>query len=207
MPIYIFLLPSIPTSLTSPFLVRLRRVDFLGFVLWSAALCCFVTATAFGGGFFAWQSGSTISLYVVAGVLWICFCAQQKFNILTTEDDRFFPVRLLRSLDMWILFAQMAAGASVFFLTICKCSVLRADVSSKTHLTYSNRFHSVVLPVHQRLFGTSGRRSDCAVPVYHSRDPHNEQRGDGKDRSVHALVRRRQRHRRSGSRAYVHYWD
>ena len=144
LPVYLFVLPSIPSRFGLPVLTRLRRIDFLGFVLEAAALCCFITPTAFGGSYLPWQSGTTIGLYVASGVLFILFCAQQKWAILTTEDDRLFPVKFMRSWEMCNFFVVMACVASCFFLTICIYHLIRRRCSvSKTNLClrfYSNLF-------------------------------------------------------------------
>ena len=141
---YLFVLPSIPSRFEVPVLTRLRRIDLLGFVLEAGALCCFITPTAFGGSYFSWQSGTTIGLYVASGVLLILFCAQQKWTILTTEDDRLFPVKLMKSWEMCIFFIEMACAASVFFLTICTYRLIHCQyLVSKANFYirfYSNIF-------------------------------------------------------------------
>lgn len=75
-------------------------------------------AVSFGGGVYAWNSGQIIGLCICAGVLWIAFILQQAFCISTTRDRRLFPVQFIKSWEMNILFAQMAAGQVIVFVPI-----------------------------------------------------------------------------------------
>ncbi len=75
-------------------------------------------AVSFGGGVYAWNSGQIIGLCICAGVLWIAFILQQAFCISTTRDRRLFPVQFIKSWEMNILFAQMAAGQVIVFVSI-----------------------------------------------------------------------------------------
>ena len=117
-PAYIFLLPSVPTMPEIPFKTRLRKLDFVGAILFAGALCCGIMAVSFGGSLFAWQDRSNIGLFVASGVLWILFGLQQAFGILCDKEYRLFPVHLLKSWQMCILFAQQASSISVLFLSI-----------------------------------------------------------------------------------------
>ena len=75
-------------------------------------------AISFGGALLAWNSGSIVGLFCCSGILWILFGIQQVRAILTTKHQRLFPVHLLRSYEMWILFAQTSASIAAMFITI-----------------------------------------------------------------------------------------
>lgn len=75
-------------------------------------------AIAFGGSVYAWGSAQIIVLFVLAGVLWTLFGLQQAFAILTTKENRLVPFSVLRSWQMQILFAQVAAAVSVVYVTM-----------------------------------------------------------------------------------------
>lgn len=73
---------------------------------------------SFGGGVFAWSSGQIIGLFACSGVLWILFIAQQALALFTTKEHRLFPVEYLRSLEMVILFAQIASCGVVVYIPL-----------------------------------------------------------------------------------------
>ena len=101
-----------------PLLMRLRRLDIVGGVLWAASLSTIIMAISFGGTLYDWSSGNIIALFVTSGVLWILFGLQQTFAVFCQKDYRFFPVHLLRQRDMWVLFGQMSTSISILFLTL-----------------------------------------------------------------------------------------
>ena len=101
-----------------PFKTRLRKLDVVGTALFAGALCCGIMAISFGGSVFAWQDGSTTGLFIASGFLWILFCLQQGYGVLCDKEYRLFPVHLLKSWEMCILYAQQASSISVIFLSI-----------------------------------------------------------------------------------------
>lgn len=115
-PVYIFLLPSHNPRPGVAILSRIRELDWAGAILNAGAYTSLVMAVAFGGSVYAWNSARIIALFVCAGVLWILFGLQQAFSILTTEERRLVPVRLLRSWEMQILFAQIAAAVTAVYV-------------------------------------------------------------------------------------------
>jgi hypothetical protein len=97
---------------------RFKRLDLLGAVLSAGAITSFVMAISFGGGVYSWNSGEIIGLLVTTGVLWIAFIVQQRFSVLVAPENRLFPMELLRSWEMDILFAQMASAQVVVTVPI-----------------------------------------------------------------------------------------
>lgn len=122
-PIYAFLLPSIDHRRGCGLVSRLKSLDLVGTVLSAGAITTLVMVISFGGSVYAWDSGQTISLFVITGILWISFVLQQRFSFLTTSENRLFPASLLKSWEMDILFAQMASAqvivtVPVYFLPL-----------------------------------------------------------------------------------------
>ncbi|TVY40902.1 Efflux pump, partial [Lachnellula occidentalis] len=123
-PVYIFVLPS--QSKGGPgvsVMSRIRTIDWVGIVLFVGAACSIIMGTSFGGALHAWKSGQIIGLFVCSGILWILFWTQQALCLFTTPEFRFFPIKYLKSLEMIILFVQIAAGSActlvpVFFIPL-----------------------------------------------------------------------------------------
>ncbi|PWY69608.1 efflux pump antibiotic resistance protein [Aspergillus sclerotioniger CBS 115572] len=122
-PVYLFLLPQADPRPDVSFTTRIRALDGLGTILSAGAITSPLMAIAFGGSIYAWDSGQTIGLFVCAGVLSILFILQQAFSIGTTPEHRLFPVALIQSWEMDILFAQMGSSQvlvvpTIYFLPI-----------------------------------------------------------------------------------------
>ncbi|TGO19733.1 hypothetical protein BPAE_0335g00040 [Botrytis paeoniae] len=122
-PAYIFVLPSSKSKSAASVLTRVRNIDFLGILLFIGAACSIIMAISFGGALYTWKSGSIIGLFVCSGVLWVLFLTQQSLCFMTTPDFRFFPLQFVKSLEMSILFVQIAAGSAatlvpVFFIPL-----------------------------------------------------------------------------------------
>ena len=101
-----------------PYKTRFSQLDYLGTLLMIGACVAGVMAINFGGIIYPWNSGQTIACFVVSGVLFIVFGLQQAFCILTTEDTRIFPCQFLKHKTLIILFIQMSASVTVFFVPI-----------------------------------------------------------------------------------------
>ena len=72
----------------------------------------------FGGVLYDWNSGSTIALFVVSGILFIVFALQQIFTIYTTEDDRVFPVHLVLRKEPVLLFVAGSSGGAAIYIPL-----------------------------------------------------------------------------------------
>lgn len=99
-------------------LYRLLKIDWLGAVLNAGAIASLTMGISFGGGYFAWSSGKTIGLLVCSALLWTLFVGQQTLPLFTTRKSQLFPVEYLRSLEMVILFIQVAAGVAVVYIPL-----------------------------------------------------------------------------------------
>ncbi|KAL9609777.1 MAG: hypothetical protein Q9167_005473 [Letrouitia subvulpina] len=107
-PIYLILLPSYNPLPTESLPAKLKNMDYLGMVLQGGAFVSVIMAINFGGTTYAWESGQTIALFVVSGILSIAFGLQQTFNFCTAQN-RVFPVHLLKMKEPVLLFIAMAA--------------------------------------------------------------------------------------------------
>ena len=117
-PAYIFLLPSKDPRPTASWKKRLQPIDWLGTVLMAGFFASLLMAISFGGIVYAWSSSRIIGLFVVAGILFILFSAQQFWTLGTTRDTRLFPLHFLSSRTMVILFVSVGAAATATFVII-----------------------------------------------------------------------------------------
>jgi len=117
-PAYLFLIPSFDPAGTMGKKDRLRKLDWLGALLSAGGFMTLTMGVSFGGALFAWSSAREIVLFVLAGILWILFFAQQSWAILTTRENRVFPVHLLVQREPALLFVSMAAGSAAVFVGI-----------------------------------------------------------------------------------------
>lgn len=112
-PGYLFLFPSKVILPGKTLKERFSRLDPLGNLLWVGSTTSGLMAISFGGALYDWNSGRIIGLFVCSGVLLIIFALQQWRTIGTSVDTRIFPVILLASKEMCILFVQVAASSAV----------------------------------------------------------------------------------------------
>ena len=117
-PIYLYHLPKADPQAGTEMGQKLRQLDFPGIVLNIGAFTSLVMALTFGGTEFSWSDGREIALWVVSGVLILCFAIQQIFTIGTTPETRLFPVDFLQKRIMWILYMLMSAAATCVFVGV-----------------------------------------------------------------------------------------
>ena len=117
-PIYLFILPSFDPCPGVSVAGRLSKFDFLGSLLSIGAIVCLIMGINFGGVLYEWNSGSIIALFVLSGVLFIIFALQQIFTVFTTEDNRIFPVHLVRQKEPVLLFIAGASGGAGIYIPL-----------------------------------------------------------------------------------------
>ena len=144
-PIYIFILPTHRPCTSLSVSARIKRIDFLGAVLFVGAFTAGIMAISFGGALYAWKSSQIIGLFCGSAVLWMLFGVQQGKAFLTTEEQRLFPVHLLKSIDMWILFAQTAASIASMFLVICFIPIFFEFVHTDSALQAGTRLLPLII--------------------------------------------------------------
>ncbi|RYP45721.1 hypothetical protein DL768_007962 [Monosporascus sp. mg162] len=114
-PVMLFILPSLNFAPTLSPSQKLRRLDWLGLVFFSAWCICFIMGLQFGGTVYAWNSPSEIILWVFVGVLAVGFAVTHKLHPWVNPDDRLYPAHMLKNWKLGILqFATFAAPSAVY---------------------------------------------------------------------------------------------
>lgn len=98
-PVYVFMIPSFDPRPGVSYKTRFQQLDYLGTTLMVGASIAGVMAINFGGRIYPWDSGQTIALFVVSGVLFVIFAWQQWNCVLTTLKNRTFPCQFLKRLS------------------------------------------------------------------------------------------------------------
>ncbi|KAI1918584.1 hypothetical protein LOZ65_004818 [Ophidiomyces ophidiicola] len=117
-PIYIILLPDFKPQKGVPTVKRLANLDYLGAFLSIGMLVCLIMAMNLGGVLWAWDSGKSIALFVLAAVCLALFIAQQYFHIATNFQNRMFPMHFWKSRSLTILFFTMMLATFGSFIGI-----------------------------------------------------------------------------------------
>ena len=118
LPTYLFVIPSSKPISNISKLGRAASFDWLGAILSIAGFTVLIVAIQFGGLIHAWNSGSTIALFVVGGVVWIAFAVQQSFSILTSPENRMFPVHLMANREAVLLFLIGTCVATISYVDV-----------------------------------------------------------------------------------------
>ncbi|PVI01514.1 putative efflux pump antibiotic resistance protein [Periconia macrospinosa] len=116
MPACIWLVPPVPQSTLYKRIQRIKRLDYLGTVLFLGGVVATVMVLGFGGAEYDWKSGQMIGLYVAVVAIWAAFSIQQGFNLFTV--DRIFPAQFVTSWEMITLFSWNAIAISNIVVTI-----------------------------------------------------------------------------------------
>lgn len=117
-PVYLFLIPSFKPRAGTKITTLLREFDVVGAILSIGAIVTLIMAINFGGALYPWNSGPTIALFVVSGVLFIVFGIQQGWEVFTSLTDRIFPCQFLRNINAIFLFICAAAVNTAGFIPI-----------------------------------------------------------------------------------------
>jgi MFS family permease len=119
-PIYLFGLPSIHPvdGAVTPVSERVKRIDFLGLFLGASTWVSFTLAFTMAGGQWAWGDGRTIATIVVFVAVLIIYGVQQTFSILTTPENRSFPIHLLRSRSQVLLYIATSSNITSLFVIV-----------------------------------------------------------------------------------------
>lgn len=116
LPICIWLVPSIAHPTSATLFERIKRIDYLGAVLFLGGVASIVMVLGFGGADYEWDSKQMIGLYVATVLVWSAFIIQQGLCLLTV--DRIFPAQLVRDWTMINLFSWTAIAISNVVVTI-----------------------------------------------------------------------------------------
>lgn len=71
-------------------------VDWIGIVIFMGGSVSFSMAMTFSGLMYPWNSGSTIALWVVTGVLLLATAAVAIWHPLVTKENRLVPVHFFK---------------------------------------------------------------------------------------------------------------
>ncbi len=91
----------------------LQKIDFLGGVLLLASTVLLVCALEEAGIEYKWSSALVITFFVVAALLWICFCCWERYiTDHTKKQEPVFPWRFVRSrifvgMLLWVIGCQL----------------------------------------------------------------------------------------------------
>lgn len=153
-----------------PLMIKLRKVDFVGTVLFLGAICCLVLALQWGGQTMPWSSSKIIGLLVSFGVIIAVFGIAQYHR----GDDALTPLPVLRQrsilvgsvflffigmfnyvvrlgaalLDPSLLTLDLSILTTYHFISRRPRMSLRYPVVSESSLLYLLRLFSLVLLVH-----------------------------------------------------------
>lgn len=111
-----WLIPVLRPEAQGSTLERIRRVDYLGAVLFLSGIVLVVMLLSFGGSLYTWSDGRMITVYVTTGVVWLAFVLQQSLSLFT--HDRIFPVHLATNLETSLMFAWTANAISALVVPI-----------------------------------------------------------------------------------------
>jgi len=117
-PVYFIIFPSRNPRTDISIVQKLAEIDFVGAILNGAVFVLFMIVVTFGGSTYAWNSGASISLWVVWGSCLIAYVLQQYFSIFTTPERRIFPVHFLKSRSLVLLYISTAAAAAANSVTL-----------------------------------------------------------------------------------------
>ncbi|KFZ21493.1 hypothetical protein V502_02926 [Pseudogymnoascus sp. VKM F-4520 (FW-2644)] len=96
---------------------KLKRMDWLGTVIFATVTVVWSVLFSGGGSTWSWLDARTWVLLAILVLGLICFVVQQYFNILTSETWKIFPTEFLRSRALVALFIATAASASALYVT------------------------------------------------------------------------------------------
>jgi MFS family permease len=117
-PIYLWGIPSWKPRKGERTVNLIREFDIIGSILVVGAIITGIMAIQFGGTLYAWNSGTTIALFVLSGVLFIIFGLQQTYTVLTNTTNRMFPIQFMRNFNAVLLFMVAAAINTSGFIPI-----------------------------------------------------------------------------------------
>lgn len=99
------------------FKTKIMEMDWLGTLLNTGVYTSWAIVLTFGGSECAWGDGRTIATFVVFGVTFVAFFAQQYFAFMTTYERRIFPGEFLKSRTLMLLFVcTNTAGAAILIV-------------------------------------------------------------------------------------------
>ncbi|KAE8137951.1 major facilitator superfamily domain-containing protein [Aspergillus pseudotamarii] len=118
LPLYFFVIPSNSVTPGLSLQQKLNTFDWVGAILSVAAFTTLVMGINFGGTLYNWDAAQIIALFILSGILWITFVAQQSFAIVTAFERRIFPIHLLKQKEPALLFIACASAGIVTYSSV-----------------------------------------------------------------------------------------
>lgn len=115
-PAAIWIVPTLFPDTSRGLADRIKRIDYVGAVLFIGGVASIVMVLGFGGALYDWDSGQMIGFYVATVVIWASFSLQQRFNVFTF--DRIFPVQFFGDWVMIGLFVWTSIAIADIVVTI-----------------------------------------------------------------------------------------
>lgn len=110
--------PSHSLASTESVWKRVTKLDPIGVFFNLAVPILFAIATTFSGPIWSWGSAPSTVLWVVFGVAFIAWVLQQTFCILTTPEERAFPMHMLPRLDLIPLWIASGCAGAAYAVTL-----------------------------------------------------------------------------------------
>ncbi|KAK8034599.1 azole resistance protein 1 [Apiospora rasikravindrae] len=117
-PSYLFLLPRVDLQPGKSFSQKLGMIDWLGNLVFVAGSTCLIMAIAFSGSEYAWDSGSSIALWVMSGVLLIVMVMITIRPPFVTKENRLVPAHFFRNPVLLNLGVQMFLVSGVMLAAV-----------------------------------------------------------------------------------------
>jgi MFS family permease len=115
-PACMFLIPATKSPTQETVLERVRRIDYLGALLFLGGVTSVVMILGFGGVLYNYRSGQMIGLYVATLAIWTFFFIQQRLRLFAFEG--IFPSRFLGDWEMVVLFTWTSIAIANVVVTI-----------------------------------------------------------------------------------------
>ncbi|KAF2468892.1 MFS general substrate transporter [Lindgomyces ingoldianus] len=144
-PVYFFVLHPHNPRPNSSLSQRLQELDFLGILLNAGTYTTFVIGFTIGGTAWPWNDPRTISTIVLFGILLLFFTLQQSFTILTTPQNRIFPMRFLRSRTFILLYIAQSCVQTALAIPIYYIPLIFQFSRSESTITSSLRLLPLVI--------------------------------------------------------------
>lgn len=116
-PAYLYCLPSIDLRKEIPVAKKLRVIDWTAIAIFFGGTVCFTMGINFGGTLYAWDSGSEIALWVMAGVLLIAMILVTIFHPFVSVENKLYPSHFLRQPVLLNLQLQMFLVSGVMLVS------------------------------------------------------------------------------------------
>ncbi|KAF2840985.1 MFS general substrate transporter [Patellaria atrata CBS 101060] len=117
-PISSLLMPHFQPPLESSTGKELATIDWLGTFLNTTVFTLFAIVVTFQGAIWSWKSPAAIVIWYIFGLSLIAHILQQIYSIYTSPTHRIFPVELLRSRTMILLFIVTSCATAALVIPL-----------------------------------------------------------------------------------------